>query len=159
MEATIKLIKKAISAEVTASAFYSLASEVTKHDDTRMVFIELSSMEDDHAQDLVNKFKNAFSADTFDSQAYLDELIKKDEGVDVEKTNLVKNGNMKEVLEFAITMEESARDTYLKLADEVVDPTFKKYCMDLAQEEVEHAKTLSNTLDSIDMDMDDRPGL
>ncbi|MBF0444234.1 MAG: ferritin family protein [Magnetococcales bacterium] len=159
MEETIKLIKKAIAAEVTASAFYSLASEVTKHDDTRMVFIELSSMEDDHAQDLVNKFKNAFPTKEFDSQAYLDELIKKDEGVDIERSNLVKTGSMKEVLEFAISMENSAKETYEKLADEVIDPTFKQYCIDLAQEEIEHAKTLTNTLDSLDMDMESRPGL
>jgi rubrerythrin len=159
MEETIKLIKKAIAAEVTASAFYTLASEVTQQDDTRMVFIELSTMEDDHAQELVNKFKGIFSAKEFDSQAYLDELIKKDEGVDVERTNLVKTGSMEEVLEFAIAMENNAKATYDKLADEVIDPTFKQYCMELAQEEVEHAKTLTNSLESLDMDMEDRPAL
>ncbi|MBF0379526.1 MAG: ferritin family protein [Magnetococcales bacterium] len=159
MEETIKLIKKAIAAEVTASAFYSLASEVTKHDDTRMVFIELSTMEDDHAQELVNKYKDAFSAQDFDSQAYLDELIRQDAGVNVEQSNLVKSGNMREVLEFAISMENSAKETYDKLADEVIDPTFKKYCLELAEEEVQHAKTLTDSLNSLDMDWEERPAL
>jgi rubrerythrin len=159
MEETVKLIKKAIAAEVTASAFYSLASEVTQHDDTRMVFIELSTMEDDHAQELVNKFKNSFSVEEFDSQAYLNKLIKEDAGVDIERSALVKNGSMKEVLEFAISMENTAKSTYEKLADEVIDPKFKQYCVDLAQEEEEHARTLTNSLDSLDMDMEERPGL
>ncbi|MBF0358233.1 MAG: ferritin family protein [Magnetococcales bacterium] len=159
MEETIKLVKKAIAAEVTASAFYSLASEATENDETRMVFLELSTMEDDHAQELVNKFKTLFSVSEFDGQAYLDELIKNDAGADIEQTEIINKGTPRQVLELAISMENRAQETYATLADEVVEPTFKQYCLDLAAEEVKHALLLSSALDSLDMDIEDRPAL
>jgi rubrerythrin len=159
MEETIKLVKKAIAAEVTASAFYSLASEATENDETRMVFLELSTMEDDHAQDLVNKFKTLKNVGDFNCQAYLDELIKNDAGADLEQTEVINKGTPRQVLELAIAMENRAQENYSSLADEVIDPTFKQYCLDLAGEEVKHALLLSSALNSLDMDNDDRPGL
>ncbi|MBF0384060.1 MAG: ferritin family protein [Magnetococcales bacterium] len=159
MEKTIQLFKDAIAGEVTASAFYSLASEVTRDDETRMVFLSLSSMEDDHAQDLVNRFKAASGVPDFDLQAYLDALIKEDSGVDVETTSTIRNGTPQEVLNLAISLENAAKETYKKLADEAIDPDLKQYCMDLAKEEEQHASELTKTLDSLNMDSSDRPGL
>ena len=159
MEETIKLFKKAIAGEVMASAFYSLASEVTKDDEARMVFLELSTMEDDHAQSLVNTFKKAKGAPDFDGQGYLNELIKKDSGVSVENSETVRNGSLEEVLQLAINMENVAKKVYDQLADEAIDPDLKKYCIELSAEEAAHALQLTNTLNSVGMDAEDRPGL
>jgi rubrerythrin len=159
MEATIKLLKKAIAGELMASSFYSQASEITKNDEARMVFLNLSTSEDDHAQSLVNKFNEVFGTADFDSQAYLDELIKLDYGVDVEGSNTIKNGTPQEVLKLAISLENTAKKTYDQMADEAINPELKKYCLELSAEESQHAKELSNVLNSLDMDMEDRPAL
>ena len=159
MEEIIKLFKQAISGEVKASAFYSLASEITKNDEARMVFLNLSTTEDDHAQDLVNRFSSALGTNDFDGQAYLDQLIKEDASVDVKETELIKNGTPQEVLELAISLENSAKSTYDLLADESIAPELKKFCLELSEEEEQHALELTNVLNSLNMDSDDRPGL
>ncbi|MBF0446799.1 MAG: ferritin family protein [Magnetococcales bacterium] len=159
MEAKIKLFKKAIAGEVIASNFYSLASEITKNDEARMVFLELSGMEDGHAQTLVDHVKKTPEAEIFDAQAYLDDLIKKDDALSLDNTEVVRNGSLKEVLELAISLEHSAKDNYDQLADETIDPELKQFCINLSTEESNHARQLTNVLNSIDMDMEDRPGL
>jgi rubrerythrin len=159
MEEIIKLFKKAIAGEVTASAFYSLASEVTKNDETRMVFLDLSTTEDDHAQSLVNKFIEVFSIQDFDSQAYLDDLIKKNAGVNMKESEIINNGTPQQVLELAISLENEAKGIYKQLADEAIEPALKQYSLELAAEEEKHALQLSNVLNSLGMDAADRPGL
>ncbi len=159
MEETIKLFKKALEGELAASAFYSMASEETKHDDTRMVFLNLSTSEDDHAQELVNKFNEVFGSVEFDAQAHLDALIKQGGHVNVEMSETVKTGTPHEALKLAISLENAAKATYDRLADEAIDPELKKYCIELSAEEEQHAKELTNALNSLDMDANDRPGL
>ncbi len=41
MESPTDILKTVLSHEVKASAFYSLASEITHNDESRMLFIEL----------------------------------------------------------------------------------------------------------------------
>ncbi|MBF0455429.1 MAG: ferritin family protein [Magnetococcales bacterium] len=159
MDTTVELFKKAISGEVIASSFYSLASEVTKNDEARMVFLNLSTMEDDHAQELVKQCQKVFDPSEFDAQAFLNDLIKKDSGIDKITSDTIENGSPAEVLELAISLENAAKETYDKLSMQVKDPEMKKYCQGLSDEEASHALELTNTLNSLDMDMEDRPGL
>ena len=159
MEKTIQLCKDAIAGEVIASAFYSLAAEVTRNDEARMVFLSLSTMEDDHAQELVNKFSAANGVPDFNAQEYLDDLIKQDSGIDVETTSIIRNGTPHQVLNLAISLENEAKDKYTQLANKAIDPELKKYCLELAKEEEQHALELTKTLDSLDMDSSERPGL
>lgn len=138
MRTAAEILKAAIEHEVKAGVFYNKAAELTNNDESRMVFLELIGMEDDHAKELVNMVKTSAFAVEFDAQAYLDELEENAENsVTVEETDLIKNGDMKAVLTMAIEMEEKATKNYEDLAASYTDPHVIGYCKKLAEEEEE----------------------
>lgn len=154
------VLKNALTNEVKAAAFYNMASKITSDDETRMLFIELAGLEDGHARDFLTKATGTELVDGFDPEAYLNELESGiDESTRIEHSDLIECGDMKTVLNFAISMEAHARDTYKVMATMVENPAIKKYCSVLSEEEEEHRKMLERALTSLDMDIDDRPGL
>ncbi len=154
------VLKNALANEVKAAAFYNLASEITPDDETRMLFIELAGLEEDHARDFLKKAEGTELLDGFDAEAYLSEL--EDNMHDVAKSShssLLESGDLDAVLDFAIGMEAHARDTYQVMATMVENPAIKKYCQELADEEESHRKILEQARNSLDMDPGDRPAL
>ena len=160
MQRTIELLKNAIEAEVRAELFYTKAAELTSDDESRMVFIELSGLEDDHARHLVKWFNRPPISEHTDLQAFLDETEKgADSLLEVDKMPLATGGNMREVLDFAIHQEKKARDNYSALLSSMSDAEDCAFCTELVTEEQAHADRLIQLRNSLDMDSDDRPGL
>ncbi|MEO5345448.1 MAG: ferritin family protein [Magnetococcus sp. YQC-9] len=160
MEKPIDIIKQALRNEIHASAFFAKAAELTKDDESRMLFLELGGMEDNHAEALVIRLKNAPCAQEMDLAAYLKQLESSPEPVlPPAEMAIIENGDARSVLRLAINLENRAMQTYARLAEESTDLEVKAYCLDLAREEVGHAAALTKLLHSLDMDEDDRPGL
>ncbi len=160
MEKAIEIFKNALEIEVQSELFYEKASELTNDDESRMVFLELADMEDGHAHHIVERFKHTDFGKMFDADAWLKEVEREDEKIlDVVATNVIAQGDMKEILKYAISMEESARDSYKRLSEKFTDPDDVAYCSDLAEEEQKHVSSLLQLLRSIDMDPEDRPEL
>lgn len=160
MATTTDIIKSAMYNEVRAAAFYTLASEITTNDESRMIFIDLAGQEEEHAAHIVKQTKSEQSDQGFDAAAYLQKLeAEVGAGVKSENNELLTNGDMRAVLDFAVNMEANARDTYKELAEQAVSQDVKDYCKKMADEEEKHRKTILQLLSSLDMSDDDRPGL
>ncbi len=160
MEKAIEIFKNALEMEVEAEIFYEKAAEITEDDESRMVFLELSDMEDGHAHRIVERFKNTPFGQAFDAESWLKEV--EEEGskhIEVKVTDLVDQGDMRAILKSAIKMEEEARDNYKRLSESFTDPEDVAYCNDLAEEEQSHVNSLRQLLQSLDMDPEDRPEL
>ncbi len=160
MEKAIEIFKNALELEVQAELFYEKASELTKDDESRMVFLELADMEDGHAHRIVERFKDTDFGKMFDADSWLEEVEREDNKIlDVEAIDVIAQGDMKAILKYAIRMEEDARDNYKRLAERFTDPDDIAYCSDLAEEEQKHVNSLHDLLRSIDMDPEERPVL
>lgn len=160
MQAAIQFFKDALRHEVKASAFYSKAAEVTRDDESRMLYIRLSGMEEDHASQLVQKIKNAPCGNAFDVDAFLKELENSTAAtISPEDLTLIETGTLRQVLELAISYEHQACKNYENLANESTDPEVKAHCLEAVKEERGHERELTDLLHSLDMPEDDRPGL
>ncbi len=159
MEKAIEIFKNALELEVEAEAFYEKAAELTDNDESRMVFLELAGMEDNHAHHIVERFKDTAFGQAFDADGWLKELEEASAKLSVEVTELITSGDMKAVLDFALKMEQEARDSYQHLSEIFTDAEDKAYCADLAKEEQEHINAITQLRRSLDMDPDERPDL
>lgn len=160
MQTATDVLKTALFNEVKAGAFYQKAAEMTKNDNSRMIFLELANMEDDHATELIRKTEGQPCTQGFDPEAYLRELERSIElTLTVQETELLENGDMRAILELAIAMEGKARDTYLNLASQASSDEVRAFCKGMAKEEDSHVRRIETLLTSLDMDEDDRPGL
>jgi rubrerythrin len=160
METTLEIFKMALQNEVRASTFYAKAAEITENDESRMLFLELSHMEDDHARRLVERSRRIAPGEPLDAQAHLQRLqadTARDLGV--EETGLIRSGDMRSVVEFSIGLEATARDKYLALASRLENADDRAFCEGLAAEEQKHFDSLTNLRTSMDMDMEERPML
>ncbi len=160
MEKAIEIFKNALELEVQAELFYEKAAEMTTDDESRMVFLELADMEDGHAHRITERFKDTAFGKSFDADAWLQELeVETAKILPTEASKLVASGDMRAVLDFAVKMEEDARDSYQHLADIFSDPDDKAYCADLANEEQAHVNAVLQLRRSLDMDENERPDL
>ena len=160
MQAAIQFFKDALRNEVKASAFYDKAAEITQDDKSRMLFIELAGMEDDHTNLLLTKVKNAPCGKAFDVDGYVNELeASTDPVISAEEAKIIESGSLHEVLGLAIELEQQTCNVYEGLEREAVDPDVKANCKELASQERKHIQELTNLLNSLDMAKEDRPGL
>lgn len=160
MQKAIELLKNVLSHEVKSSVFYKKAAEITKDDESRMLFLELCSEEDDHARHLIEKMNDSPLFGDFNAKEYLKELESNMENsVSVEELQTLKTGNMKDVMDLVIFVEEKAYENYKNLADHAEDADIKSLCLKLAEEEKKHLNSATRMLESIDMDEEDRPAL
>ncbi len=160
MEKAIEIFKNALELEVQAEIFYEKAAEIADDDESRMVFLELSDMEDDHARRIVKRFKQTSFGKIFDADSWLHELEQESgQTLDMQAGELIAKSNMREILKYAIQMETTARDNYKSLCERFSDSEDIAYCSDLANEEQKHINSLTQLLHSIDMDPEDRPRL
>ncbi len=160
MQAAIQFFRDALRHEMKASAFYSKAAEITRDDESRMLFIKLSGMEDDHANQLVAKIKKAPCAQGLDVDSFV-RALESDAEATISDADLhtITNGTVRQVLELAIGYEKQAVQNYENLANESTDAEVKAHCFDAVQEEGSHVRELTNLLNSLDMSEEDRPGL
>ncbi|MBF0469912.1 MAG: ferritin family protein [Gammaproteobacteria bacterium] len=160
MSQTLELLKQAIQAEVRSELFYTKAADQTEDDEARMVFIELAGIEDGHARHLVERFSQGATATDVDLHAFLRESEAAGESLlTVEETPLLTEGNMEEVLNFAIAQELKARDNYQQLLHRLSDSEEQKLCQALITEEQNHANRLEQLINSLEMDEDERPAM
>ncbi|MEO5338893.1 MAG: ferritin family protein [Magnetococcus sp. MYC-9] len=160
MQAAIQFFKDALHHEVRAAAFYNKAAEITRDDESRMLYIKLAGMEEGHTSWLVDKVKQAPCGKAFDVDAFVRELENEaGDAISPEHLNLIETGTLREVLELAIQFENQACQDYENLAQAATDFSVKTYCQEAAKEEREHIRELTNLLNSLNMPEDDRPGL
>ncbi|MES9897411.1 MAG: ferritin family protein [Sedimenticola sp.] len=160
METPAEILKTILSHEVKASAFYSLASEITHNDESRMLFIELADMEEGHAKSVADQVKGTHFSEGFDPYAYIEELESNVETTLRKDTaEILVDGDMKAVLNMAISMEEAAYQAYEVMAAKAEDEEVRTFCEAQAEEEKGHKKMLVQLLTSLDMDEDERPDL
>lgn len=160
MQTAADVLKHALYNEVKAGAFYTKAADITRDDTSRMLLLELAGLEDNHALSLLKRAEGAPCTESFDPRGYLKELeADAAKTISVEENEILKNGDMRTILIFAIGLETEAKNTYLDLADKAVDAEMRKFCKDLAGEEENHARELTQLLQSIDMNEEDRPAL
>ena len=160
MESVVDILKFAIENEVKAKVFYTEASELATAGESQMVFMELIEMEDTHAQRLVDGFGDYMKGEGVDAVAFLAQLQANIANVlDGEQRKLLENAEMRPVIDFAIKMEEQARDKYLELAKRVEGEDLVKICNDLAKEEQDHCDLLTEARVGVDTPIDERPAL
>ena len=160
MESVVDVIKFAIKNEVRAKVFYEKASELAKAGDSQMVFMELVEMEDTHAQRLVTGFGDFLQGEGVDAEAYLAELQQNlEQNLEDKQLKLLEKAEMRPVIDFAISMEEKARDTYRDLAGRVQGEELVKLCDELAEEEQKHFDLLTEARIGADTPIDERPAL
>ncbi|MBF0445167.1 MAG: ferritin family protein [Magnetococcales bacterium] len=159
METAIELLKTVIGNEVAVSSFYSVASELVKDGEVQMVFLELSGMEDSYAQKIVDKFKDAPCSKGFDPQEYLANLPEDVYTADIGTSKILKNSTVRQVLEMAISHEKTSKDSYDQLEKIAIDPEMKTVCRELSKTEEQHILQLTELINSLDMDPDERPPL
>jgi rubrerythrin len=159
MEKAIEIFKNALELEVQAEIFYERAAETTDNDESRMVFLELADMEGGHARLIVDRFKDTDFGKLFDADAWLNELEAETGKLPMEINDLIANGDMRSVLDFALKMETDARDNYQHLSEIFTDADDKAYCADLAKEEQEHINSITQLRQSLDMEIEERPDL
>ncbi|MBF0160796.1 MAG: ferritin family protein [Magnetococcales bacterium] len=160
MQAAIQFFKDALHHEVRAAAFYNKAAEITRDDESRMLYIKLAGMEEGHTSSLVEKVKTAPCGKAFDVDAFVRELENEAaDAISPEHLSLIETGSMRQVLELAIQFENQACQDYENLAREATDFSVKSYCQEAVKEERGHIRELSNLLNSLSMSEEDRPGL
>jgi|TARA_Y100000294_G_scaffold104974_2_gene97553 rubrerythrin len=160
MEATVQLLKTALSHEFKTMAFYSQAAEITKNDESRMLFLELSDMESDHIKHLIEKAKGVSWPEHFDPETYLKDLESSvDETLSIEETETLKNGDMKAVLELSMEIEEETQKTFQELVEKSASQEIKEHSKELAEEEKKQINSLKSLLSSLEMDEEDRSAL
>ena len=160
MEKTIELFKDALLKEVKAGAMYSRAAEITQNDEARMLFIELSSEEDDHARDLFKKAQGTPLEQASNFDDYVRKLESSTEGViPKEDLEIIQRGEIREVLKLASNHEKETMKTFMALADRESNKKVKDVYLEFAKIEKEHLNSFNQMLNSLDMEEDERPGL
>lgn len=160
MQVTAELFKSALKHEVRSEVFFNQAAEITKNDESRMLFLELAGMEEDHIWRLISKTKSTPWPEEFNPETYVKELESSMESIiSVDETEILQNGDMKAVLELAIGMEKKAHETFVELAEKAASQEVKNCCRELSREEQKHLNSLTSLLASLDMDEDDRSSL
>lgn len=160
MSNLIDVFKKAIADEVKASIFYRLASETTEDDQARMVFLDLVSMEENHAKELISRVKGTSLLEGWDVESYLKE-VESTTSVAIfdDIAPIIRRGNTKTILELARNIEVNACKNYETLVAKSTEKALKDFFSDMVNEEKSHIKQMEFLLLSLDIDEQDKPGL
>lgn len=160
MSSVVDIVKLAIANEVKAKVYYEKAAELAGGGESQMVFLELVEMEATHAQRLIDAFGDQLQQVGLDPEDFLAQLTANTEhSLGADETRLLQDADMRQVLDFAIGMERTARDMYLDLAGRVEGSALRRLCRDLADEEQQHHDLLSEARSGVDTPIDERPAL
>lgn len=160
METVFDILKTAIDNEIKAQVFYAKASEITEVGESQMVFLELTEMEKGHSRLIVDRFAEIFKEAGFDAHAHITAReAETDKVLTLYENEILSRGQVHEALEFAIGLEEKARDAYLGLVERVPEESLRKVLKELAAEEQEHYDMLSKALVSMDTPPEERTGM
>jgi len=122
---------QAIEAEIRSQQLYQALTKSFGTSDTARVFKQLLTLEQNHEA----KLRNAFAREFPHSELVLNvPLPVLKPGINL--------SDPKEVLEYAITREESAHDGYLALAAHAADLEIKSTLLRFAAEEIDHKALL-----------------
>ncbi len=160
MQSPLEAAKTALFNEMRARAFYDLAAETTSRDDARVLYMELSDLEREHAAELARRLRGQPFCRGFDPIAYVETL----EGsltatLSPTDEKVIREGDPKAVLKLAERLEIEARDDYRALAGAAEEPAVKMYYEELSRLEQHHFDELRKLELSIDMDPEARPEL
>jgi len=134
-----EIFKQALTNEVKARAFYRVAGEITHDDASRMLFIELAGLEENHARELVDMAKEIAFEPAWDPTAFLDSLESHTHAsVSDHELNALLDGDMKAVLGIAREMEHASMTAYRTLSEKSTDDEARDYFTKLAQQEAGH---------------------
>ncbi|MBU0756629.1 MAG: ferritin family protein [Nanoarchaeota archaeon] len=139
-----QILNMAIKEEEFFKNFYLEAAEKTDVESAKALLKNLSEAEASHKERL----------ETLDSEK-LGELVIADkiDAIDVAEelalTPINEFNSLKEIFEFAIKAEASAKDMYERLGESVDDETAKKLFTLLASEEEKHHDMLASELEKI----------
>ena len=160
MESVVDILKHAIDNEIKAKVFYGKAAGITEDGESQMVFLQLVEMEDGHARTLVDRFGDLFAEAGFPAAEYVAKRESETEkDLDLHENEIIERGDIRAALDFAIGLEERARDAYLGLMSRVDRDEQREVLKDLAGEEQKHYDMLSGLLASVDLPSDERPAL
>ena len=160
MEKTIELFKDVLFKEVKAGAIYSRAAEITQNDEARMLFLELSSEEDDHARNLFKKAKGTPLEQGSNFDDYVKSLESSPEGViPKEDLDIIQKGEIREVLKLASNHEKETMEAFMALAEKEDSREVKDFYLEFVRTEKEHLNSLNQMLNSLGMEEDERPAL
>ena len=160
METVFDILRTAIDNEIKAQVFYAKASEITEVGESQMMFLELTEMEKGHSRLIADRFADVFKAAAFDADAYIAKReAETDEVLTLYENDILSRGEVQEALEFAIGLEEKARDAYLGLVERVPEESQREVLRELAAEEQLHYDMLSKALISMDTPPEERTGM
>ena len=160
MDTVFDILRTAIDNEIKAQVFYAKASEITEVGESQMVFLELTDMEKGHSRLISERFADVFKAAGFDAEAYIEKReAETDDVLSLSENEILSRGQVQEALEFAIGLEEKARDAYLDLVERVPEEAKRDVLKQLAAEEQMHYDMLSKALVSMDTPPEERAGL
>jgi rubrerythrin len=120
----------AIEAEIRSQKLYQTLSRSFQKPETYMVFQELILLERNHEEKVRTAFEGEFPGQEIDSDPPLD--------MELRHLNLK---DPKQVLDYAISREEAARQIYLDLAGDTAEPELKDMLLRFAAQQRDH-KTL-----------------
>nr|CRH05890.1 conserved protein of unknown function [include Rubrerythrin domain] [Candidatus Magnetococcus massalia] len=158
MNTVTAILKQALAHEAKGTAIYEKAAEITTHDDSRMLFLELAQMEDGHATQLIEQAAKSFKDI---NAAELKKFVDEEEGKPAPEAIVAEmaDGEMRDVLNAALRFEKEAIDHYNNLLGAVESDDLKRLCQTLLKEEQGHVKQIERTLMSLDMPDEERPDL
>jgi len=155
-----EIFKQALTNEVKARAFYRLAGEVTRNDESRMLFIELAGMEENHAQELVNMATNIPFDPPWDAPAFLDTLESATHAsVTDHELTAIMDGDMKTVLTVAREMEHATMTAYRTLAEKSDNDEVRAYFTKLSEQEASHLAEVERMALTLETADSERPAL
>ncbi|OSM06213.1 putative rubrerythrin [Magnetofaba australis IT-1] len=152
------ILKQALAHETQGAAIYSQAAEITTHDESRMLFLELAQMEEGHAKQLIDRAAKAGAdVDCDELKQFVD--AEEEKPAPPQMLQEIANGDMRGVLNVALRFEQEAVQNYRTLLEMAQSNEMKILCQELVQEEEDHVKQIERTLLSLDWGIEERPDL
>jgi rubrerythrin len=143
MNTLLDAFKLALFHEVKSQAFYTLAAQVTRYQESRVWLLALAGLEEDHTRSLIRRVGDREFAAGFDAHGYIADLQRSIEAVLTrEEEAIVREGERQALFDLAKGMELQAHENYLAMAEEAMEPELAQYFRSLAAQEHGHYEEL-----------------
>jgi rubrerythrin len=151
-----EILEMAKEIERRGVVFYQKAAKKAADDQRKKLFLELSSMEQNHLETFTDMFEKLIKGDNqvsiFDPDSemahYLQQIAagKGWEGKASPDSELTGNESAEEILRIAIEAEKASIQFYLGLKESVLTDESKKQVENIIREEMSHVATLDKEL-------------